>query len=88
MIDKVCLEPEKIFFKRNYLVTFSPWESSITRLHDIVENIGAWGSRYPNHDAAPPADTERKLIAAKVPPAVIARFMGANAAAIYGMAPA
>ncbi|HKD67831.1 MAG TPA: amidohydrolase family protein [Candidatus Binataceae bacterium] len=88
MIDKVCLEPEKIFFKRNYLVTFSPWESSITRLHDIVENIGAWGSRYPNHDAAPPADTERKLSAAKVPPAVIARFMGANAAAIYGMAPA
>ena len=85
MIDKVCLEPEKIFFKRNYLVTFNPWERSIARLYDIVENVGAWGSRYPNHDAAMPAEMEQKLSAANVPPAVIARFMGGNAAAVYGM---
>jgi len=85
MVDKVCLEPEKIFFKRNYLVTFNPWERSIARLYDILERVGAWGSRYPNHDAAMPGEMERQLSAANVPPAVIARFMGGNAAAIFGM---
>ncbi|SRR5579875_805411 len=85
MVDKVCLEPEKIFFRRNYLVTFNPWERSIARLYDIVENVGAWGSRYPNHDAAMPAEMERQLAAANVPPAAIAKFMGGNAAAIFGL---
>jgi uncharacterized protein len=88
MVDKVCLEPEKVFFKRNYLVTFNPWERSIARLYDMLENVGAWGSRYPNHDAAPPAEMERKLSAAAVPTEVIAKFMGGNAAKIYGMPPA
>jgi uncharacterized protein len=85
MIQNVSLEPEKIFFKRNYLVTFNPWERSIARLYDILENVGAWGSRYPNHDAAPPAEMRQKLHTAKVPPAAIAKFMGANAAAIFGI---
>jgi uncharacterized protein len=87
MVDKVCLEPEKVFFKRNYLVTFNPWERSVARLYDILENVGAWGSRYPNHDAASPAEMERKLSSANVPAAAIARFMGGNAANIYGMPP-
>jgi predicted TIM-barrel fold metal-dependent hydrolase len=85
MIRDVCLEPEKIFFKRNYLVTFNPWERSVARLYDILENVGAWGSRYPNHDAAAPAEMEQKLRAAKVPPAAIAKFMGGNAANIFGL---
>ena len=85
MIRDVCLEPEKIFFKRNYLVTFNPWERSVARLYDILENAGAWGSRYPNHDAAAPAEMEEKLRTAKVPPAAIAKFMGGNAANIFGL---
>jgi len=79
------LESAKVFFKRNYLVTLNPWERSIARLYDIVENVGAWGSRDPNHDAAMPAETEERLRAANVPPEVIARFMGANAASIFGV---
>ncbi len=85
MIRDVCLTPEKFFFKRNYLVTFNPWERSVARLYDILENVGAWGSRYPNHDAAAPAEMEHKLRAANVPPAAIAKFMGGNAAAIFGI---
>ena len=85
MIRDVCLEPEKFFFKRNYLVTFNPWERSAARLYDILENVGAWGSRYPNHDSAAPADLEHKLRGASVPSAAIAKFMGGNAAAIFGI---
>jgi predicted TIM-barrel fold metal-dependent hydrolase len=85
MVDKVCLEPEKIFLRRNYLVTFNPWERSIARLHDVVENVGAFGSRYPNHDTAAPAEMEQKLSAANVPQAVISKFMGGNASAVYGL---
>ena len=86
MIEDVCLEPEKFFFDRPYLVGFNPWERSAGKLYDIVENVACWGSHYPAHDTVEPAQTAAQLRAARVPESVIAKFMGDNAGRIFDSA--
>src|SRR5260370_6940045 len=51
MIRDVCLDPEKIFFKRNYLAPFNPPEPSVPRLHHILQTLAPAASRYPTHNS-------------------------------------
>jgi predicted TIM-barrel fold metal-dependent hydrolase len=85
MVEDVSLEPEKIFFDRPYLVGFNPWERSIEKLYDIVENVACWGSHYPAHDTIEPERTAGNLRQSRVPESVIAKFMGENASRIFGI---
>jgi predicted TIM-barrel fold metal-dependent hydrolase len=85
MIQNVCLEPEKIFFDRPYLVGFNPWERSVAKIYDMVENVACWGSHYPAHDTIEPAQTAGLLRNAKVPESIVAKFMGSNAARVLGI---
>jgi predicted TIM-barrel fold metal-dependent hydrolase len=85
MIDDVSLEPEKIFFGRPYLVGFNPWERSVEKLYDIVENVACWGSHYPAHDTVQPEQTLSNLRGSRVPESVIAKMMGENAGRIFGI---
>jgi predicted TIM-barrel fold metal-dependent hydrolase len=79
MVDDVCLEPEKLFYDRPYLVGFNPWERSVGKIYDVVENVACWGSHYPAHDTIEPEQTAELLHKSKVPESVIAKFMGENA---------
>jgi hypothetical protein len=85
MIDDVSLEPEKIFFDRPYLVGFNPWERSVEKLYDVVENVACWGSHYPAHDTMQPEQTLNNLRGSRVPESVIAKIMGENAGRIFGI---
>ncbi|HEY2107966.1 MAG TPA: amidohydrolase family protein [Candidatus Binataceae bacterium] len=85
MIENVCLEPERFFYDRPYLVGFNPWERSVAKLYDVVENVACWGSHYPAHDTMEPAQSAGQLSNLKVPESVIAKFMGDNAGRILGL---
>jgi predicted TIM-barrel fold metal-dependent hydrolase len=84
MIEDVCLEPDKFFYDRPYLVGFNPWERSVGKVYDVVENVACWGSHYPAHDTIEPAQTMQLLRNSKVPESVIAKFMGENAGRVLG----
>ena len=84
MIENVCLEPEKFFYDRPYLVGFNPWERSVAKLYDVVENVACWGSHYPAHDTIAPEQTTQLLRNSKVPASVIAKFMGENTQRVLG----
>ncbi len=81
----VSLEPEHVFFERPTLVTFDTWESSVARLPDTYGEVAAWGSRYPHHDSSGPEEAIANLKKWNVPPEVIARYMGGNAARHFGL---
>ncbi len=81
----VSLEPADVFHSRPSLVSFDSWESSVRRLVDEYEEIAAWGSRYPHHDATDPQEAIRNLEEGGVPGDVIRRYMGGNAAQFYGL---
>ncbi len=83
LFNDVTLEPEKVFYQRNYLVNLAPWERSIAHCYDQVENIAAWGSRYPYHDTTPAPESRQRLERLGVPSDLITKFMGANAARLY-----
>ena len=81
----VSLEPEAVFFARENLVTFNAGEGTVARLPDVYERVGAWGSRYPNHDTSTPAVAIGHLEQAGVAPHVVAQLMGGNAARVLGL---
>jgi predicted TIM-barrel fold metal-dependent hydrolase len=85
LFNDVTLEPEKIFLRRKYLVNLSPWERSIAHSYDIVENVAAWGSRYPQHDAVPAPESRQRLERLRVPGELINKFMGGNAVRVYDL---
>jgi predicted TIM-barrel fold metal-dependent hydrolase len=84
-IQDVSLEPERVFFARPSLVSFPSWESSVPRMADVFGDIGAWGSRYPQHDASEPREAialfERHGLAAEAQ----AKLLGENAARFFGL---
>jgi uncharacterized protein len=84
MVENVCLEPEKFFYDRPYLVGFNPWERSVAKAYDVVENVACWGSHYPAHDTIGPDQTTQLLRNSRVPEGVIAKFMGENAGRVLG----
>ena len=50
---------------------------------DRLGDKAAWGSRYPNHDAAGPDEATAMLEAHDVDAAMIERLMGGNAAELF-----
>jgi predicted TIM-barrel fold metal-dependent hydrolase len=85
MYDNINLDTEKTFYDRNYLVTLNPWESAALAAYEVYKPIGAWGSRYPHHDASDAPAAIARFEEAGVPKEVIANYMGANAARVYGI---
>jgi predicted TIM-barrel fold metal-dependent hydrolase len=82
----VSLEPGKVFSGgRPSLVTFDAWESAVARMPDVFGGIAAWGSRYPHHDAAGPAEAVALLEGQGVPAETVAALMGGNAARLFGL---
>ena len=59
--------------------------ASAVRLPDFFANKGAWGSRYPHHDASTPAEALALCEQYDVPEAIVARLLGANAADLFGI---
>jgi hypothetical protein len=81
----VCLEPEEVWARHPLVVSFDSWERSVAIMPDRLGDKAAWGSRYPHHDAAGPADAVAMLESAHVDQATIDRLMGANAADLFGL---
>jgi hypothetical protein len=88
VLEPVSLEPEDVVARHPLLVTFDSWERTVARLPDIFQTVGAWGSRYPNHDAAGPAEATTMLDEHGVAPAIVERLMGGNAAELFRIADA
>ncbi len=86
--DPVSLDPEGVFYNRQNLIHFNASDSSVRRMPDIFEDIGAWGSRYPNHDAADAWEAIEDLRSGSVPEATIEKLMGGNIARVLGLKPA
>ncbi|HEY2106695.1 MAG TPA: amidohydrolase family protein, partial [Candidatus Binataceae bacterium] len=82
MFDDVTLESAELFASRPYLVTFYPWDAAFISHNNMFQRMGCWGSRYPHHDASAPRETVTELEQSRVPDAVIADLMGANAARV------
>jgi predicted TIM-barrel fold metal-dependent hydrolase len=82
--NPVSLEPEEVFAGANTLYGFDGWESSVVRLGDFFANKGAWGSRYPNHDASSPQDAIDLCERYHISDQVTARLLGINAAELFG----
>ena len=58
------------------------WDAAPT---NFVRRGPVWGSRYPHHDATSAWDALALLRGANVPEPLIARMMGQNAAAQFGI---
>ncbi len=87
-LEPVSLEPEDVVARQPLIVSFDSWERPVARMPDLFERTAAWGSRYPNHDAAGPAEARTMLEQHEVPEETIDRFMGNNAAELFRSAPA
>jgi predicted metal-dependent phosphotriesterase family hydrolase len=83
--DPVSLAPDKVFETRETLITLGRDESAVWATPDLFEDLGAWGSFYPNHDTYPPSDCVRGLRAHGVNEQTIANVMGENAARVFGI---
>ncbi len=84
----VSLEPEEVFAAHPAVVSFPSWETSVGRLAAKVPNIGtkaAWGSRYPQHDAAGPQAAIDMLNAHGLDHELLAQLMGGHATTSFGM---
>jgi aminocarboxymuconate-semialdehyde decarboxylase len=81
----VSLEPDELWFRPGRAVAFDAWEESIGILSDTYAEVGVFGSRYPRHDAAPPAEAIAMLERSGVRPERIDALMGGNAARLFGV---
>jgi predicted TIM-barrel fold metal-dependent hydrolase len=81
----VSLEPEHVFFSRPSLISFDPWETSVANLSDVFAGVGAFCSRYPQHDASDAFASLEMLNRSAVPLPVIEALMGGNAARFFSI---
>jgi predicted TIM-barrel fold metal-dependent hydrolase len=81
----VCLEPEEVWDRHPIVVGFDGWDRAVGRMPDVLGGKAAWGSRYPQHDAAGPDEAVRMLYDNGVEPAIIDRLMGGNAADLFDL---
>ena len=79
----VCLEPEEVWDRHPLVVSFDSWEESVGVMPDRLGAKAAWGSRYPNHDAAGPDEARAMLEREGVDAAMIDRLMSGNAADLF-----
>jgi hypothetical protein len=83
----VSTEPEAMWERGNVMLGFDAEERLIQKLPEEFAAKVIWGSRYPHHDATSAWDALARLRDARVPEALIARMMGRNAAAQFGVEP-
>ena len=83
----VSTEPEEMWEHGNIMLGFDAEERLIQKLPQDFAAKVVWGSRYPHHDATSAWDALARLREANVPEAMIARMMGQNAAAQFGVEP-
>jgi predicted TIM-barrel fold metal-dependent hydrolase len=81
----VSTEPEEQWEHGNVMLGFDAEERLIQKLPQDFAAKVVWGSRYPHHDATSAWDAIAQLRNANVPDALIARMMGQNAAAQFGI---
>jgi uncharacterized protein len=81
----VSTEPEEMWEHGNVMLGFDAEERMIQKLPQDFAAKVVWGSRYPHHDATSAWDALAQLRGANVPEPLIARMMGQNAAAQFGI---
>jgi predicted TIM-barrel fold metal-dependent hydrolase len=81
----VSLEPEEVWERHPLLVSFDSWEKAVARMPDVLAGKAAWGSRYPNHDAAGPDEPRAMLADQGVDQATVDGLLGGHAAALFGL---
>lgn len=81
----VRTDTEELWEEGKVMLGFDAEERLIQKLpHDFAEKV-VWGSRYPQHDTTSAHDAIAMLARADVPEDIIARMMGGNAAAQFGV---
>ena len=81
----VRTDPEEMWEEGNVLLGFDAEERLVGKLPEVFEAKIVWGSRYPHHDTTSAHDAIATLSEAGVEEAVIAKMLGANAAAQFGV---
>jgi predicted TIM-barrel fold metal-dependent hydrolase len=82
----VRTDPEKLWEEGRVMLGFDAEERMIQRLpHAFAEKV-VWGSRYPHHDTTSAWDAIEALTQAAVEEPLMARMLGGNAAAQFGIA--
>jgi predicted TIM-barrel fold metal-dependent hydrolase len=81
----VRTDTDELWDEGKIMLGFDAEERLIRKLpHDFAEKV-IWGSRYPHHDTTSAWDAIDKLTQSNVPDDIIARMMGGNAAAQFGV---
>lgn len=83
----VSTEPEEMWEHGNVMLGFDAEERMIQKLPQDFAAKVVWGSRYPHHDTTSATDAIAQLRRAAVPEDMLARMMGGNAAAQFGVEP-
>ena len=83
--EPVSLRPDHIFFDRSMLLNFDSGESAIWDMPDLFEDIGVWGSFYPNHDTYTAWEGMEALQSHDVPDDIVNKLMGENLAKMLGV---
>jgi uncharacterized protein len=81
----VSLEPEEVWERHPLLVSFDSWEKAVARMPDVLAGQAAWGSRYPNHDAAGPDEPRAMLVDQGLDEATIDALLGGHAKTLFGL---
>ncbi|MCE2391615.1 MAG: amidohydrolase family protein [Proteobacteria bacterium] len=81
----VHLEPAELFLRESNAVNFDAWEDPVGILSDVYGQVAVWGSRYPRHDAAPPAEAQAMLERHSVSAETTERLLGGNARRVFGL---
>ena len=83
----VRTDPEEMWEDGNVMLGFDAEERLILKLpHEFAEKV-VWSSRYPQQDTTSAWEAIAKMEKAGVPEGLIARMMGGNAAAQFGVPP-
>ena len=81
----VCLEPQEVWDRHPIAVSFDSWETPVARRSATLGDKAAWGSRYPQHDAAGPDEARHMLKERGVDAERIGQLMGGHCAALFGL---
>ena len=81
----VSLEPEEVWERHPLVVSFDSWEKAVARMPDVLAEKAAWGSRYPNHDAASPDEARSMLTEYDLDESTVDALMGEHAATLFGL---
>ena len=86
IVVEVRTDTDELWHEGKVMLGFDADERLIRKLpHDFAEKA-VWRSRYPHHDTTSAADAIEALRGSGVPDELIARMMGGNAAAQFGVA--